>query len=97
MFDPQPGFDFRSIGSWEPQFSTFADYSDWKCGHSGKLDRGSLIGRYGEGLLIGDLKRMLCCRMCGSKRVRVLFSWNINYQERVGSAAVRPVATVPAS
>ncbi len=97
MFDPQPGFDHRSIGSWEPQFSIYADCSDWKCGHSGKLDRENLIGRFGEGLLIGDLKRMLRCGKCGSKRVRVLFSWNVNYQERQGSTAVRPVATVPVS
>ena len=59
MFDPQPGFDSRTLGSWEPQFSIYADCSDLRCGHSGKLDRESLIGRYGDGLLIGDLKRML--------------------------------------
>ena len=97
MFDPQPGFDSRTLGSWEPQFSIYADCSDLRCGHSGKLDRESLIGRYGDGLLIGDLKRMLRCGKCGGRRVRILFSWNVNYRERVGSAAVRPVATVPAS
>lgn len=81
MFVPQPGFDFTTLGSWNPRFTIHADCAAPGCGHLAKLDRAGLEKRFGSELLAGDLKRMLRCAKCGSDAVRLTFAWDALHTE----------------